>query len=135
MDVATRTLDRSIEYVGGLYNVATLPGYTRKGFCTTLMRRAHEYFVDKRYRFSFLSTSQALVAHALYEKLCYVDLTQYPILHKVFHDKKTKHLQKENTKDFDRERILRIYDDLSKEKTGFVVRDRAYIKTLSARQD
>jgi hypothetical protein len=35
-DLATRTLDRSIEYVGGLYNVATLPGYRRKGVCTTL---------------------------------------------------------------------------------------------------
>jgi len=65
MDLATRTLDRSIEYVGGVYNVATLPGYTRKGVCTTLMSRAHEYFRDKRYGFSFLSTSQALVAHDL----------------------------------------------------------------------
>ena len=94
MDLATRTLDRSIEYVGGLYNVATLPGYMRRGVCTALMNRAHEYFMDKHYRFSFLSTSQALVAHALYEKLGYVDLTQYPSVYKVFHDKKAKHSQK-----------------------------------------
>jgi GNAT superfamily N-acetyltransferase len=94
MDLPTRTLDRSIEYVGGLYNVATLPGYTRKGVCTTLMSRAHEYFMDKHYRFSFLSTSQALVAHALYEKLGYVDLTQHPSVYKVFHGKKTKHSPK-----------------------------------------
>jgi GNAT superfamily N-acetyltransferase len=132
MDLATRSLDRSIEHAGGLYNVATLPSYTRKGVCTTLMGRAHEYFRDKRYRFSFLSTSQALVAHALYEKLGYVDLTQYPSVYKVFHDKKTKHLSKENAKGFDPERMLGIYNSFSKEKTGFVVRDRAYIKMLSA---
>jgi predicted acetyltransferase len=126
-------MDRRVEYVGGLYNVATLPGYTRKGVCTTLMSRAHEYFMDKRYRFSFLSTSQALVAHSLYEKLGYVDLTQYPSVYKVFHDKKTKHHPKRSTRGFDPEKILRIYNDFSKEKTGLVVRDRAYIKMLSAR--
>jgi len=133
MDLATRALDRSIEYAGGLYNVATLPGYTQKGVCTTLMSKAHEYFRDKRYRFSFLSTSQALVAHALYEKLGYVDLTQYPSVYKVFHDKKTKHPSKENTKGFDLERILGIYNNFSRDKTGFVVRDRAFFKMLRAR--
>jgi predicted acetyltransferase len=130
MDLATRTLDRRVEHVGGLYGVATLPGYTRKGVCTTLMNRAHEYFMDRRYRFSFLSTSQALVAHAVYEKLGYVDVTQYPSVYKVFHDKKAKHHPKENTTGFDPERILGIYKDFSKDKTGFVVRDSAYIKML-----
>jgi predicted acetyltransferase len=76
MDLATRTLDRSIEYVGGIFGVATLPGHTQKGVCTTLMNTAHQHFKEKHYRFSFLSTSPALVAHALYEKLGYTDLTE-----------------------------------------------------------
>ncbi|MGA3192568.1 MAG: GNAT family N-acetyltransferase [Candidatus Bathyarchaeia archaeon] len=130
MDLATRTLDRSIEYAGGLYGVATLPGYTRKGVCTTLMNKAHEYFRNKRYRFSFLSTGQALVAHALYEKLGYGDLIEYPSVYKVFHNKKAEHYPKENIVAFDPEKILAIYNEFSKEKTGFVVRDRAYIKML-----
>jgi predicted acetyltransferase len=130
MDLATRTLDRRVEYVGGLYGVATLPSHTRRGVCTTLMDKAHEYFSNKEYRFSFLPTSQALVAHALYEKLGYSDLIEYPSAYKVFHDRKAKHSPKKNVMGFDSNRILRIYKDFSKEKTGFVVRDKAYIKML-----
>lgn len=130
MDLTTRTLDRSIEHVGGLYGVATLPCYARKGVCTILMGTAHEYFRSKRYRFSFLSTSHALVAHALYEKLGYSDLIEYPSVYKVFHDKKAEHHPKENTVGFDPERILAIYTEFSKEKTGLAVRDVAYIKML-----
>jgi predicted acetyltransferase len=130
MDLTTRTLDRSIEHAGGLYGVATLPGYARRGVCTTLMNEAHEYFRNKQYRFSFLSTSHALVAHALYEKLGYDDLTEFPSVYKVFHRKKADHYPKEDTLRFDPERILAIYAEFSKEKTGLVVRDTAYVKML-----
>jgi len=128
-DVATRTLHGDLEYVGGLYGVATLPSHTRKGVCTALMDRAHQYFKEKHYRFSFLSTSPAFIAHDFYKKLGYIDLTEYPSAHKVFHGKKPMHSQKENV-GFDTNRILRIYNEFSKDKTGFVVRDKAYIKML-----
>jgi predicted acetyltransferase len=130
MDLATRTLNRSVEHVGGLYGVATLPSYERKGVCTTLMRKAHEYFVDNGYRFSFLSTARALVAHALYKKLGYVDMVEYRSAYKAFHDTKARQSQKRNITGFDPERILGIYNEFSKDKTGFVVRDKAYLKML-----
>jgi predicted N-acetyltransferase YhbS len=128
-DLATRTLHGNLEYVGGLFGVATLPGCTRRGVCTALMDKAHHYFKEKHYRFSFLSTSPALIAHDFYKKLGYIDLTEYPSAHKVFHGKKPKHSQKENV-GFDPDKILRIYDEFSKDKTGFVVRDKAYVKML-----
>jgi len=62
LDLATRTLDGKVEYVGGLYGVATLPGYTRRGVCTALMDKAHQYFKEKDCLFSFLATSPTLTA-------------------------------------------------------------------------
>lgn len=130
MDLATRTLDRSIEHIGGLFGVATLPGYTRKGVCTALMNAAHQYFDEKHYRFSFLSTSPALIAHALYEKLGYNDLIEYPSAYKAFHEKKNKRIRGERYNGFDIDKMLKIYNEFTTDRTGFVVRDKAYLRML-----
>jgi predicted N-acetyltransferase YhbS len=130
MDLTTRTLNGNIEYVGGLYGVATLPGHTRKGVCTALMEKAHEYFTEKHYRFSFLSTSPALIAHSFYENLGYVDLVEYPSAYKAFHNKKPKRSKKEKATGFNPQKILRIYNEFTKERTGFVVRDKAHLNML-----
>ena len=71
MDLTTRTVDGETEKVGGVFAVATLPGYTRQGICTQLLRRAHDYFRDRGYRFSLLTAGQPSVAYALYCKLGY----------------------------------------------------------------
>lgn len=65
MDLATRTLEGTVEKAGGIYGVATLPGYTRQGICRMLVDRAHEYLIEKHYRFSFLTTSPTIVAYDL----------------------------------------------------------------------
>ena len=93
MDLSTRTFSGDVEYVGGIYGVATLPGHARRGICTVLMERAHEYFKQKHYRFSFLSTSPVSVAHNLYEKLDYVDLFEYPTAYKSVRQRKTRSLK------------------------------------------
>ncbi|MDH5771384.1 MAG: GNAT family N-acetyltransferase [Candidatus Bathyarchaeota archaeon] len=41
MDLATRTLDGTIEPAGELSGVATLPSHARRGISTALMERAH----------------------------------------------------------------------------------------------
>ena len=58
MDLATRTLDGTVEYAGGIYGVATLPGYTRQGLSAALFKITHEYFKGKGYRFIFFSFSR-----------------------------------------------------------------------------
>lgn len=130
MDLATRTSDGNTEYVGGLFGVATLPGHTRKGVCTALMKRAHKYFNEKHYHFSFLSTSPALIAHALYEKLGYADLIEYPSAYKALHVKKSKQIRRQHFDSFDPSKILKIYNEYTADRTGFVVRDEAYLKML-----
>jgi len=129
MDLPTRTLEGNVERVGGVYGVATLPGQTRKGVCTVLFERVHEYFREKGYRFSVLGTSHTLVAYGLYRKLGYSDLFECPSAYKLIKTKQTKLPEKKTGKpDFDK--MLKIYDEWVKGKKGFVVRDSAYFKLL-----
>jgi GNAT superfamily N-acetyltransferase len=130
LDLPTRILDGTAEYVGGIYGVATLPSHVRKGISTALMSGAHEHFKEKGYRFSFLNTSPTIVAHAFYKKLGYRDAMEYPSAYKVIEQKKPKPSRKEKTARLDFDRILEIFNEFSKDKTGFVIRDEAYLKML-----
>ena len=130
MNMATRTLDGSIEYVGGIYGVATLPSHVRKGVATALMNSVHQYFKEKGYNFSFLWTSRTLVAHAMYEKLGYVDMLERSTAYKVLEAKKNKRREKEKASKLDLDNILKIYDKYVKSKVGFVLRDKAYLEML-----
>ena len=129
MDLATRTLSGRTEYVGGIYGVATLPGYTRHGFSAALFDAAHEYFKEKGYRFSFLNTSPILVAYSLYRKLGYSDVIHYPSAYKIL-TKKAAPSKEEAGEKPDLERVLGVYNTYTKDKVGFVVRDRSYLQML-----
>ena len=129
MDLATRTLDGETEYAGGIYGVATLPGYTRRGFSTTLFEAAHEYFKERGYRFSFLNTSPVLTAYSLYKKLGYSDVYYYPSAYKVLETMKTTR-SKEKTQKLDLDKVLCMYQKCVEGKAGFVVRDRSYLEML-----
>jgi len=130
MDLASRTLDGSVEYVGGIYGVATLPSHARKGVSTALMNRVHEHFRERNYRFSFLCTSHTLVAYSMYQKLGYTDLLERPNAYKVLSPKKAKAVEEQRSGKIDFDRLLRVYSEFVKGKTGFVVRDRAYLTML-----
>jgi GNAT superfamily N-acetyltransferase len=82
-DLPTRNLDGDIAYIGGIYGVATLPSYMRKGICTALMSAAHEYFKQKGYLFSFLSAMPTSVAYNIYKTMGYKDLTEFPSAYKI----------------------------------------------------
>ncbi|NWG10735.1 GNAT family N-acetyltransferase [Candidatus Bathyarchaeota archaeon] len=129
MDMTTRTLDGSIGHVGGVYGVATLPSHVKKGVSTALMNAAHQYFTEKDYRFSFLWTSRTIVAHAMYEKLGYVDWLERPTAHKILMPKKAKQTKKKKNMKLDLDQILKVYNKYVESKAGFVVRDKAYMKT------
>lgn len=133
MDLATRTLEGATEYIGGLYGVATLPSHVRQGISTALINRAHQHFEGKSYRFSLLGTSRTLVAHSLYEKLGYEDLFEIPSAYKMIRPRgtasKQKKQQKKTTK-LDLEKILSIYNDHVKGKTGLTIRTEAHMRML-----
>jgi GNAT superfamily N-acetyltransferase len=130
LDLPTRTQNGEIEHVGGIYGVATLPSHTRRGVSTALMTAAHDYFKERGYRFSFLWTSRTLVAHAMYEKLGYTDLFGRQTAHKVLHPKKTRSAKKKEVVKSDLSNTLKLYDEYVKSRTGFVVRDEAYLNML-----
>jgi ribosomal protein S18 acetylase RimI-like enzyme len=130
MDLVTRTLDGNVEYVGGIYGVATMPSHARKGISTALMNRVHEHFRERNYRFSFLCTSHTLVAYSMYQKLGYTDLFERPSAYKVLNQKKAKAIEKQRSKKIDFDRLLEIFGEFAKDKTGLVVRDKAYLTML-----
>jgi len=130
LDLATRTLNGNVEFVGGVYGVATMPSHVRKGISTVLMSRAHQHFKEKKYRFSFLTTSRTIIAHSFYKKLGYTDLFESPSAYKVLKAKKAKSTTKEKHAKLDFDKLLKIYDECVGGKTGFVVRDKAYLKML-----
>jgi predicted acetyltransferase len=129
MDLATRTLDGTVEPAGGVYGVATLPGYTRQGFSTALFKATHEHFKNKGYRFSFLNTSRALVAYSLYEKLGYSDVYSYPSVYKVL-DAKRAMPSKMKIQKLDLDKVLALYNKYVSDKAGLAVRDRAFLEML-----
>ena len=135
MDLATRTLDGSTELAGGVCGVATLPSHSRKGISTTLMHRAHQYFQEQRYRFSFLLTSQYLIAFAYYQKLGYKIAIEFPSAYKILQKANESKTAENGKKRLDWEKILEIYNQCSAKKTGFVVRDKGYFKMLEKSGD
>jgi predicted acetyltransferase len=134
MDLATRTLDGTIELAGGIWGVATLPSHARKGISTALMQKAHQHFQEQGYRFSFLNTSPTLIAYAFYKKLGYTDATEYPSAYKIFKKARTSKPAENGKKRPDWKKILKIYSQCSIQKTGFVVRDEEYLKMLEKRE-
>jgi ribosomal protein S18 acetylase RimI-like enzyme len=130
LDLPTRALDGTVEYVGGIYGVATLPSRAREGISTALMNSAHRHFEEKGYRFSFLDTRPSLIAHAFFKKLGYTDVFEYPSAYKVIGHEKAKPSGEGDTARLDLDRILEIFNEFSRDKTGFVIRDKAHMKML-----
>jgi len=130
MDLATRTLDGTIELAGGISGVATLPSHARKGISTTLMQKVHQYFQEQGYRFSFLNTSRSIIAYAYYQKLGYTVATEFPSAYRIFQKTRTPKPAENGKKRLDWKKILEIYDQYSTQKTGLVVRDKEYYKML-----
>ncbi len=134
MDLATRTLDRTKETVGGIWGVATHPAYARRGISTALMQRSHQYFKEKDYRFALLTSGRPLVAYAFYQKLGYQETIAFPSAYKVIEkqNKSTKPSAKKTKLDW--RKILKIYDQATDDRTGLVVRDEQYGKRLRTRR-
>jgi GNAT superfamily N-acetyltransferase len=76
LHIQTRTKNGK-ELVGGIQGVGTLPGYSRHGYSTALMKRAHELLGESGIRISFLLTSASLVAHEMYGKLGYSTIATF----------------------------------------------------------
>jgi len=134
MDLTSRNLYGEIEPAGGIWGVSTLPSHVRRGISTALMEKAHQYFQEKSYRFSFLCTGRGLVAYGFYRKLRYAEALQFPNSYKTVQTEKSGKTKtvKTETKALDWNRILEIYNRFSNGRTGLVIRDKQYLKMLKS---
>lgn len=126
LDIPTRAVDGTEEIVGGICAVATNSLFARRGICKTLMDRAHCYFKEKKYSFSFLTTSRTIIAYALYRKMEYVEVekvNRFPIAYKVL--KKNEQEKKSEAK-LNYDMIYDIYQHFVQDKTGFVIRQKDF---------
>jgi GNAT superfamily N-acetyltransferase len=128
MEIPTRNMNGDTEIVGGISSVATHPRNVRQGVSTELMKRAHEYFTDKGYRFSFLTTRKTYIAYAFYRHLSYEDALHLPSAFK-FLTKKRKSPEEGDAR-IPWKSVMNIYRDLTSSRTGFVVRDIDFFKSL-----
>jgi GNAT superfamily N-acetyltransferase len=128
MEIPTRDMNGYTEVVGGISGVATHPRYARRGVSTELMNRAHEYLTDKGYRFSFLVTRKTYIAYAFYRHLSYEDALYFPSAFK-FLTKKRKSTEEGDSR-IPWKNVMNIYRDFTSSRTGFVVRDIDFFKSL-----
>jgi predicted acetyltransferase len=127
MDIPTKTISGNVESVGGIWCVATNPRFAKRGISKTLMDKAHQYFLEKKYHFSFLTTSRTIIAYAIYVKMGYVEVEKvnnYPEAYKVLQEDKPE--KKVETK-LDPEKIFNLYQKSVRDKTGFVVRQNDFL--------
>jgi predicted acetyltransferase len=99
------------------------------------MEEAHNYFLKKKYRFSFLCTTRTIIAYRIYKKLEYVEVeyvNQFPGVYKVLD--KTQSVDKKADSKLDPEKIYRIYEKFTENKTGFAVRQKDFVTMFAKRR-
>jgi predicted acetyltransferase len=134
MDMVTRSVDGSQVKVGGIWDVATHPAYTRKGVASTLMKRVHEDFRERGYPFSLLTAGRAEIAYNFYRKLGYEEVLTFPSAYKIIKPaKKTVEAAKRKIES-DWNGILRIFRQVTEDRTGLVIRTDEYMKMLDKRE-
>ena len=134
MDIPTKTVSGEMEIIGGIWAVATNPGFAKQGICKTLMEKAHDYFRSQNYRFSFLCTGRTIIAYAFYSKLGYTEveaINQFRGVYKVLD--KPESGGKDVSFTIDPEKIYRLYEKFVEGKTGFVIRQKDFV-TMYARR-
>lgn len=134
MDIPTKTASGNVETVGGIWCVATNPRFAKRGICKSLMDKAHQYFQEKKYLFSFLCTSRTIIAYAIYVRMGYVEaekVNSYREAYKVLGEEKP---EKKSETVLDQKKIVDLYQKFVKDKTGFAIRQANFLEVLSERK-
>ncbi|KXA95881.1 hypothetical protein AKJ65_00060 [candidate division MSBL1 archaeon SCGC-AAA259E19] len=118
----TRTKNGT-EKVGGIGHVCTRPSSSRRGVATRLFEEAEKIMKKEGVRYSFLNTSESLVAHNLYTKLGYRDILAPPKAFKKIENEETK-VEFEEVEDPDF--IRTTYQKSIEGLTGLVVREEKF---------
>jgi predicted acetyltransferase len=90
----------------------------------------HEYFKGMDYSFSFLTTNFSLVAYPLYRKLGYEELLESRSAYKLVKKISDPEVSAVTLGEINIEKLLKIYNDYVKVRTGFVIRDKSHMLML-----
>jgi predicted acetyltransferase len=129
MNIPLRTLKGEVEVVGGISAVATNPDFANRSLAGILMEKAHQYFREKGYRFSFLTTNRTIRAHAGYKKLGYVEvesMNRIPSVYKIL--KKGSSVKKPTKRELNPNKVYSLFEKFVKDKSGFVIRQKDFVK-------
>ncbi len=74
MEIPTRNKNGETEIIGGIWAVSTRPMYARQGVGGKLLEAAENYFRERGFRLSMLTTSQYLIAHRGYVSFGYREI-------------------------------------------------------------
>ncbi len=134
LNIPLKTLDGKVEIVGGIRAVATNPDFANRGMAGWPMEKAHEYFKEKGYRFSFLSTSRSFIAYAGYKRLGYIEvesINRVPAVYKIL--KRTSHVKKPAKRKPNSVKIFSLFEKYTEDKFGFTIRQKDFVELYSFR--
>jgi GNAT superfamily N-acetyltransferase len=137
MQIPTETVKGRLD-VGGVNAVATRPDFARKGIMSAVMSKAHEYFIDRDLEYSYLTTSNRLVAAGLYEKLGYVELDRSRCAAKYPNQSRLQAPAKTNVRsgsEDDRPTVDEIFRKVVAGSYGFVHRPKDFLRARAGMVD
>ena len=123
LHIDTKTRD-GLERVAGIVGVATMPGHSRRGLSTALMKRAHELARERGMRIAILTTQAWGVAHGLYTKLGYSTIGTFDrgIKQLTTKPRTTRRVKLRKFKLSDAGALDELFQSQTKDSLGFVYR-------------
>jgi len=120
----------------GVAEVVTAPDETRKGIATALMNRIEELGIEAGMRTSWLMTGEHLVAHNLYRKLGYFNVSTFPRGFKRVPKKQPRHdeINLRQYRKSDCRKLSGIYEEYLRGSLGFTKRQWDFLEVGIATQ-
>ncbi|MGH8104564.1 MAG: GNAT family N-acetyltransferase [bacterium] len=135
MHIPTRTRKGDTMMTGGLWGVATLPEFAGQGLARKLLDTAHAQFRRERFPFSMLFTRETLIAYKWYLRDGYCDVLRFKSAHKQVSPRNAATpIASARTDAFDWNKARRIFAEYAHNKTGYVVRPKAYETMVKIRK-
>ncbi len=134
MEIPTRDRHGQVEVVGGIWAVATRPSCQRQGIGRRVLEAAEDHLRKRGLRFSFLTTSRAIVAHRWYESVEYQDISivdGYSHLYKIMKGGKPAPRQtRVSTAKLDYRQVIANFARSRQNHCGFVYRTERRLEML-----
>ncbi len=137
MRIPTQTIQGRLE-VGGVNAVSTRPDFARRGLMTAIMKRTHEYFLERDLKYSVLTTSKRLGAMTMYQRLGYSEIDHSEVAVKYPNQTRTRSPESALVRPFsetDVDNVDDVYKRAVEGSTGFICRPKNFLKARKYSKD